>query len=157
MRNIMKLLVLTSILIAGFSFSCNEPELLIINKIWIPKNVQWISSNTGMPEIDTIRKEAGANILLQYDNYLVQGKAALHLSEDSIMVGYEAGIILFKYKDCIKLSEMNDSIVAPNGNLVFKSKNSLIYSGTEYELVKAFSAESKKELERTIKYKAKCQ
>lgn len=157
MRKIMKLLISAAVIIAGLSFSCNKSDLLIINKVWIPKNIQWQSSNTVMPEIDTVRKEAGTSILLQYDNYLVQGEASLQMYEDSIMVGYEAGIILFNYKDCIKISGMNDSIVSSNGDLVFKSKSSLIYLGTEYEMVKVFSSESKKELERTIKYKAKCQ
>lgn len=156
MRKIMKLLVLTFIIIAGFSFSCKS-DLLTINKIWIPKNIQWNSSNTGMPEIDTVRKEAGAGILLQYDNYLVQGEAALQMYEDSIMVGYEAGIILFNYKECIKLSGVNDSTDTPNGILIFKNTNSLIYLGIEYEIAGTFSTESKKELERTVKYKAKCQ
>ena len=146
----MKQTYLHVLLFSGVIFSCSNPSEVAIREIWLPNGLQWQPSKTGLPEIDTIRKESYTEVLVLFEDKLFYGSIDLYqqIKSDSITIAFEAGEMVFSGKDCLQVKEITDgkSINTSEGSLSFTKQGNLLYKQKQFKRVELFSNASKKEL-----------
>ena len=135
----LKLFILFLVINTAFACSDRNAE---VKEIWLSQDLEWNTSETGLPEIDTIRKEAYTQILLFYGDKVAFGNISLyqHLETDTIMLAYEAGEMLFSEVKC-----------EPTGDLVSEGENRLKYENQLFIRASNFSQQSRKELAKELR------
>lgn len=148
----------TFILLVFFFNSCNTKKAEI-KKILIPSNLTWEQLDTGLEDIDSLCKETNTDFFTVYDNFLVYGKAHFqHYTDvDSISVAHEAGIIEYRYLNCIMLEKgfISDTLILSGKPLYFKNSKELVYENKKYLATDKILQETTKDLKATILSKIK--
>jgi hypothetical protein len=149
------------IFIISFSFTSCKPNSFPINSIWVPAAIEWQS--TGILEINQT-KTSSFNILVFEPFggfYLFSSTQAL--SNDSIFVQYEPGIVMYKgvwsidqedkitmeYKTSYQTLKLQDENTIFHEN-VFLLGNNIVFQGVVYEQTNKLSIKSRDRIKKYV-------
>jgi len=148
----LKLLIATLIIFVNFLFSC-EAERATIKEIYLPDDLNWGKIDIGVSHIDSTRKQVYTDLFILYGDVLVYGDAPIdyYLDIDSISITYEAGMIEYRYLNCIKLErDIYDTLTLSGSPLYFEKGEGLVYANKTYISTDIMFLGTVKDLERKI-------
>lgn len=138
------------LLLAGIMLGCSIRSEVVVKEIWLPVDLRWQASQTGLPEIDASRKESYSDVIVFFDDKLFHGAVGLYqqIGTDSIVIAFESGEMVFTGKGCSEADQILNRKSGDTNNKFphFTQNGSLLLNGKLFNRTNRFSIASKKQL-----------